>query len=275
MSCTEIIKHLYEFIDNEVDKSNYLTIKRHLEHCMDCRQRYEFEKGIRAMIKAHCINVTAPKHLHHKILNGLNSIDLENIKQTPEKIIPIPKLKRKLFSARSYALAASILLLIGGGIFYYTSYVVNTDSSSIVDNVVKNHVNAVNNNLVFNENTSVVGNINKYFDNNSNRFNKISPRVSLERVRVVGGVPVNLCGTTSPCVIFDKGGNKLSLQIVRAGNFKTKNLERTQIGPKEFYFGNSLGFNSVLWVDDGVTYCLTSDINKNDMLNFATTLISR
>jgi mycothiol system anti-sigma-R factor len=275
MSCTEIIKHLYEFIDNEVDKSNYLTIKRHIEHCKDCRQRYEFEKGIRAMIKAHCINVTAPEHLHHKILNGLNSIDLENIKQTPEKVIPIPKLKRKLFSARSYAIAASILLSIGGGIFYYTSYVVNTDSSSIVDNVVKNHVNAVNNNLVFNENTSVVGNVNKYFDNNSNRFNKISPQVSLERVSVVGGVPVNLCGTTSPCVIFDKGGNKLSLQIVRAGNFKIKNLERTQIGPKEFYLGNSRGFNSILWIDDGVTYCLTSDINKNDMLNFAATLISR
>ena len=275
MSCTEIIKHFYEFIDNEVDKSNYLTIKRHIEHCKDCLQRYEFEKGIRAMIKAHCINVTAPKHLHHKILNGLNSIDLENIKQTPEKVIPIPKLKHKLFSARSYAIAASILLLIGGGIFYYTGYVVNTDSSSIVDNVVKNHVNAVNNNLVFNENTSVVGNVNKYFDNNSNRFNKISPQVSLEKVSVVGGVPVNLFGTTSPCVIFDKGGNKLSLQIVRAGNFKIKNLERTQIGPKEFYLGNSRGFNSVLWVDDGVTYCLTSDINKNDMLNFATTLISR
>jgi mycothiol system anti-sigma-R factor len=275
MSCTETIKHFYEFIDNEVDKSNYLTIKRHIEHCKDCRQRYEFEKGIRAMIKAHCINVTAPKLLHNKILNGLNSIDLENIKQTSEKVIPIPKLKRKLFSARSYAIAASILLLIGGGIFYYTGYVVNTDSSSIVDNVVKNHVNAVNNNLVFNENTSVVGNVNKYFDNNSNRFNKISPQVSLERVRVVGGVPVNLCGTTSPCVIFDKGGNKLSLQIVRAGNFKIKNLERTQIGPKEFYLGNCRGFNSILWVDDGVTYCLTSDINKNDMLNFATTLISR
>ncbi|HHT9151327.1 MAG TPA: DUF4367 domain-containing protein, partial [Candidatus Wujingus californicus] len=96
-----------------------------------------------------------------------------------------------------------------------------------------------------------------------------------ERVRVVGGVPVNLCGTTSPCVIFDKGGNKLSLQIVRAGNFKTKNLERTQIGPKEFYLGNFRGFNSVLWIDDGVTYCLTSDINKNDVLNFAATLISR
>jgi mycothiol system anti-sigma-R factor len=78
MSCTETIKHLYEFVDNEVDKSNYFTIKRHIEHCKDCRQRYEFEKGIRAMIKAHCINVTAPKLLHNKILNGLNSIDLES-----------------------------------------------------------------------------------------------------------------------------------------------------------------------------------------------------
>ncbi|MBE7443984.1 MAG: hypothetical protein HS132_01455 [Planctomycetia bacterium] len=44
------------------------------------------------------------------------------------------------------------------------------------------------------------------------------------------------------------------------------NLEKTRFGHKEFYLGNCWGFNSVLRKEDVVTYCLTSDMSKNEML---------
>ncbi len=276
MSCTETIKHLHEFIDREVDRSLYPVIEKHLDHCDDCRQKYEFEKGIRALVKAYCINTTAPAYLRNRIIEGLNSTKGVNTAHQEIETIFKQKPTRILFSARFYAIAASILLLVSGGIFYYENYY-NTfnDSLSIVDNAVKNHVVAVNNNLVFNEETSVVGNINKYVRNSTNtKFSNGYPSANTEQISLVGGVPVRFCGTNGSCVVFDKGGNKLSLQTVRNGGFPLRNLERAQLGPKEFYIGKQEGFNSVLWEEDGITYCLTSDINKNEMLQFAATLTS-
>ena len=275
MVCVEAIKYLYEFLDKEIDKSQYPIIKEHLDNCFECRQRYEFEKGVRSLVKAFCLNTTAPAYLHSKIIEGLGSVDAEISENKDIQAISEQKVTRAVFSPRFYAVAASILLLIAGGVFYYANNY-NNDFISIVDSAVKNHVVAVNDNLVFNEKTSVVSNVNKYFGNNiNNTLRNSSPLLNAEQIRIVGGVPVKLCGTSSPCVVFDKGGNKLSLQIIRNSSFPIRNLERVKLGPKEFYIGNRRGFNSVIWEEEGSTYCLTSDINKNEILRFAATLTSR
>ncbi len=128
-----------------------------------CRQRYEFEKGIRSLVKAYCTNITAPVYLQNRILSQLNSLDAEDTKHAVKEIIYQRNPQRTFLSSRLYAAAASILLFLAGGIFYYSNYYDN-DPASIVDNAVKNHVVAVNNNLVFNEKTSVVGEVNKYME---------------------------------------------------------------------------------------------------------------
>ncbi len=273
MSCVEAGKYFYAFMDKELDKAYYLLIKKHIDTCDECHKRYEFEMGVRTLVKAYCINTTAPAYLHNRILEGINSIDTSTAEQKSSEAVHKPKITRGLFSSRSYAIAASILISLAGGIFYYANYY-GKDSITIVDDAVKNHVVAVNDNLVFNEKTSVVGNVNKYLGNSiSAKLNNSSPFLNAERVSVMGEAPVRFYGTTSPCIIFDKGGNKLSLQVVHTSGISIRNLERARLGTREFYIGNRQGFNSVLWVEEGVTYCLTSDMNKNDLLKFAATLL--
>lgn len=272
MSCVETIKYLHEFMDKELDTSHYLLIKKHIDNCDECHKKYKLETGVRALVKAFCIRTTAPAYLRDRICEGFNTIDMSSAAYPGTEVLCKPKVARKLFSPRSYAIAASILISIAGGIFYSVNYYTN-DSTAIVDNAVKNHVVAVNDNLVFNEKTSVIGKVDRYLGNTINsNFNNSSPFFNAEQVSVAGGASARFCGTSSPCVIFDKGGNKLSLQIVRKSGFPITNLEKIQFGHKEFYTGNCRGFNSVLWEEEGVTYCLTSDINKNEMLRFAATL---
>lgn len=275
MTCNDAIDHFHEFMDKELDKSHYLVVKKHVDNCDECRRRYKFEMDVRTLVKACCVKMTAPSYLHDRILKGLNSADTDVPVHAGKEVIYQKKLSRMSFSSRSYAIAASILISIAGGIFYYANYH-QPDSITIVDNAVKNHVVAVNDNLVFNEKTSVVDNINKYLGNTINsRLSNSSPFLNAEQVNIKGEMPVKFCGTSSPCIIFDKGGNKLSLQVIRKSGFPITNLERAQLGHKEFYIGNRRGFNAVLWQEDGVTYCLTSDLNKNEMLRFAATLTSR
>lgn len=277
MSCVEAVKYFHEFMDKELDKSHYLGIKKHIDHCEVCHRRYEFEKGIRTLVKAYCINTTAPVYLRDRIIEGINSRTVDNTEQASREDVYKKKATiRKLFSSRTYAVAASILILVAGGIFYYTNYYGTDSITTIVDDAVKNHVVAVNDNLVFNEKTSVVGNVNRYLENTINtNLSNSSPVLNAAKISVMGGAPVRFSGTSSPCVLFDKGGNKLSLQIVRNSSIPMRNLERVKLGTKEFYIGNRRGFNSVLWEEEGIMYCLTSDINKSEMLQFAATLTSR
>ncbi|MBW7897334.1 Anti-sigma factor RsrA [Candidatus Brocadiaceae bacterium B188] len=275
MTCSEAIKHFHEFMDKELDKSHYLIVKKHIDNCEDCHKKYTYEMNVRSLVKTCCAKTTAPVYLYGRIINSLDSVDFGVLKYTDREKNYQEKIFRTSFLSYPFTIAASILISIAGGIFYYAKYY-QTDSTAIVENAVKNHVVAVNDNLVFNEKTSVVENINKYLGNTINtRLSNSSPFLNAEQVSIKEGMPVRSCGTSSPCVIFDKGGNKLSLQVVRKGSFPIANLERVQLGHKEFYIGNRQGFNSVLWEEGGVAYCLTSDLNKNEMLRFAATLTSQ
>lgn len=275
MTCNEAIKHFHEFMDKELDKSHYFVVKKHIDNCGDCHKRYKVEVDVRALVKACCNKITAPPYLLDRILKDLDAVHAVTPVLAAKEVSYQQKAPRTLFSSRYYAIAASVLISIAGGIFYYSNYYHHADSITIVDDAVKNHVVAVNDNLVFNEKTSVVDNINKYLGNTINtRLRSSSPFLNAEQVNIKEGMPSRFYGTSSPCVIFDKGGNKLSLQVVRKGGVPITNLERAQLGHKEFYLGNRQGFNSVLWVEDGVTYCLTSDLNKSEMLKFAATLTS-
>ena len=235
MVCVEAIKHLYEFMDKEIDKSQYPIIKEHLDNCFECRQRYEFEKGVRSLVKAYCINTTAPAYLHSKIVESLYSVGAEISENKDMQAISEQKVPRTLFLPRFYAVAASLLLLIAGGVFYYAHYYNNSDPISIVDNAVKNHVVAVNDNLVFNEKTSVVGNVNKYLGNNINtKLSNSSPLLNAERVSIVGGIPVKFGGTSSPCVIFDKGEINFRFKLYAIAVFPSEISKVSNWVPKNF-----------------------------------------
>lgn len=281
MSCADVVKCLYEFMDKEIDEPRYFIVQKHLSHCDECRQRYEFEKGMRSLVKSYCVNTKTPAYLHGRILRGLDSVDREQAHEDAnpaEKVIQIQKVKRfPVFSSRSYAVAASLLLSIAMSIFYYTNFYHN-NPRSIVNNAVKNHVVAVNNNLVFNEKTSVVNSANDYLEKTINgKLRNSSPLLNTNQIRVVGGIPAGSDNgdTNNSCVIFDEGGNKLSLQTIRNNNFPIETLQKIRLGSREFYLGNCQGFNSVLWKEDDLVYCLTSDIHINEMLRFAEALTSR
>lgn len=269
MSCAETVKHIHEFLDRELDVARRLAVSNHITACSDCRQKYEFEMGLRALIKAHCVNTVAPTYLHDRIIKNLASFGI--YRPDVEEKQPVNKSKtiRLFASRRFYSIAASILILLGGGIFYYANYQ-GDNPPSVVDAVVSNHVMAVNDNLVFNETTSIVGSINKK-RSNSGVVNS-SSMIDTELISIPGGVPARHPSTGNPCVVFNKDGYKVSLQVLSDSNIPCRNLEKILLGNKEYYVGNCKGFNAVIWKDERQSYCLTSDIAKDELLKFAMNL---
>jgi anti-sigma factor (TIGR02949 family) len=52
VSCEEVLKHLFAYLDRETDAHATAEIARHLEECRGCFSRAEFERQLKAHVRA-------------------------------------------------------------------------------------------------------------------------------------------------------------------------------------------------------------------------------
>ena len=64
--CEEVIAHLLQYLDGEIDAAKRVEIDRHLQECRGCYSRAEFEKALRERI-AQLGDVASPAALRQRI----------------------------------------------------------------------------------------------------------------------------------------------------------------------------------------------------------------
>jgi anti-sigma factor (TIGR02949 family) len=50
--CEDVLEHLVAFLDREIDAETAADIERHLETCRGCFSRAEFERKLKAQVRA-------------------------------------------------------------------------------------------------------------------------------------------------------------------------------------------------------------------------------
>lgn len=66
VTCEEVLKHLIAYLDRETDVHTAAEIQRHLEKCRSCFSRAEFERQLKARVRA-AGSRTAPERLRARI----------------------------------------------------------------------------------------------------------------------------------------------------------------------------------------------------------------
>lgn len=51
LDCDEVIRMLFDYLDNELDEHDHAAIESHLHDCRACFSRMEFDKRLKGMIK--------------------------------------------------------------------------------------------------------------------------------------------------------------------------------------------------------------------------------
>ncbi|MDO4792174.1 MAG: mycothiol system anti-sigma-R factor [Buchananella hordeovulneris] len=69
-SCEELIAHLFEYLDREVDFALYEALTRHVEECEHCREVTQAELHVRELLKRSCCQ-DAPVELRVLIQQSL------------------------------------------------------------------------------------------------------------------------------------------------------------------------------------------------------------
>lgn len=70
ISCEEVIKELFAYLDREVDEALGEQIAHHLERCRDCFSRVEFERKLRERLRERT-DARAPDRLRQRIQRAI------------------------------------------------------------------------------------------------------------------------------------------------------------------------------------------------------------
>jgi anti-sigma factor (TIGR02949 family) len=65
--CTETLRELEAFLDEELTPDAHRHIQRHLDECLECLQAYDFEAELRQVIAIKCRESEVPPGLLEKI----------------------------------------------------------------------------------------------------------------------------------------------------------------------------------------------------------------
>ena len=75
IKCEEVLKHLYEYMDKQLDEGAYNEIEEHLKYCKHCCKHHDFEIELRNLVVRSCFQKKAPDVLKSKINEMLDDID--------------------------------------------------------------------------------------------------------------------------------------------------------------------------------------------------------
>ncbi|UNX54011.1 mycothiol system anti-sigma-R factor [Georgenia sp. TF02-10] len=78
-TCDELLDHLFEFLDDEVDDGDCTRFRRHIATCPTCTEAAHAEQHIREMVRRSCAEV-APSSLRLRVVAQLTVLSANGVR---------------------------------------------------------------------------------------------------------------------------------------------------------------------------------------------------
>jgi anti-sigma factor (TIGR02949 family) len=75
--CSEVLGHLYEFLDGELDLHDLDKIKQHLHECGPCLTEHQVEQMLKSLVRRSCGGDCAPEDLRARIIFQITEVRLQ------------------------------------------------------------------------------------------------------------------------------------------------------------------------------------------------------
>ncbi|SDN25484.1 mycothiol system anti-sigma-R factor [Actinacidiphila guanduensis] len=66
--CSEVLDHLYEYLDQEMSDDARTKFKEHFEECHPCLEKYGLEVAVKKLVKRCCGHDDVPSDLRSKVM---------------------------------------------------------------------------------------------------------------------------------------------------------------------------------------------------------------
>ena len=72
--CSEVLGHLYEYLDNEMSDDACAKFKEHFDECHPCLEKYRLEAAVKKLVKRCCGSDDVPSDLRSKVMMRIELI---------------------------------------------------------------------------------------------------------------------------------------------------------------------------------------------------------
>ncbi|MFH8980757.1 mycothiol system anti-sigma-R factor [Streptomyces varsoviensis] len=72
--CSEVLSHLYEFLDHEMPDGDCAKFEVHIDECSPCLEKYGLEQAVKKLVKRCCGHDDVPADLRAKVMGRIELI---------------------------------------------------------------------------------------------------------------------------------------------------------------------------------------------------------
>jgi anti-sigma factor (TIGR02949 family) len=72
--CSEVLDHLYEYLDREMPDGDCAKFQEHIEECSPCLEKYGLEQSVKKLVKRCCGQDDVPADLRAKVMDRIGHI---------------------------------------------------------------------------------------------------------------------------------------------------------------------------------------------------------
>ena len=233
---------LHAYVDGELDLANTRETERHLQSCADCRGTERAIRELRSALTSDATAYRAPAHLRKNVRAALRR-EAKSSRQT---------LSPWLMFATGAAFAAVIL---GFALFQTTRA---TRTNAIVDQVVANHVRSLLAAQLVDVVSSNQHTVKPWFDGKIDFAPEVRD-LSANGFPLVGGRLDYLDGKTVAALVYQRNKHPINLFITPEPT--GRNTSPIVITRR--------GYNIFSWTNNGMKYWAVSDLNADELREFA------
>jgi len=73
--CADYLERIVYFLDNELDEADCSAVRRHLDACNPCLERYDLQRTVKAVVARSC-SEAAPEELRQKVLFRIREVQV-------------------------------------------------------------------------------------------------------------------------------------------------------------------------------------------------------
>jgi len=79
VDCVEILGLVYEYIDDELPRTDCAKVRQHLDECAPCLSKYGLEEAVKLLVQRSCGYDDVPRDLRAKVLTRIRQVRVQII----------------------------------------------------------------------------------------------------------------------------------------------------------------------------------------------------
>lgn len=239
---------LHAYIDDELDLVRSMELEDHLAECADCAQQVESFRTVRATMAAAELRYATPEKFRASLIEELERAE------RPVMAVPSSRLRARGVPFWNWIAAAACLLVAIGALLVYSG---TRRDQTLARELVSDHVRSLMASHLTDVLTSDQHTVKPWFAGKLD----FSPRVrdlTTDGFELIGGRLDYVDGRQAAAIVYQRRKHLINLFTwpVKSGD-------------ESPHATGQQGFNLVEWTQDGMYYCAVSDLNQQELGDFA------